>query len=356
MLNRRQVLAAGSGGALSTMLPESHSEVWAQTPRKSLSLHIGINEANPAAYPGGISSLSGCINDAIAYRKMAVQAGFQKSAELHNSQATIEQVTSYIYHAAEHLQSGDIFFVSYAGHGASVRDRSGDEPDRQDETWCLYNGMLLDDYLYSLWARFKPGVRLLVISDSCHSGSVARVRAAASGLARELGVENSTTRSLLPEAIPGGEAGKSRALQAARETARALSETGQLENIGPALGFQPRTLSSTQAARAYQQNWEWYDAQQRAAAGASNSAAVRASGILLAACQDHQLSWENSTGVAGGLFTRMMQDAFQQRSSFSGYSLMADFITRKMPGYQTPNFFPFGAEQDSFFNQRPFTV
>lgn len=355
MLNRRQVLSVGSGFELSALLPEGYSEAWAQTPRRSLSLHVGVNEINPAAYPG-VSNLNGCVSDAKAYRMMAIQAGFQKSKLLTDRDANIEQVTRYIYHAADRLQSGDTFFVSYAGHGASVNDRSNDEPDGRDETWCLHDGMLLDDYLYSLWARFKPGVRLLVISDSCHAGTVARVRAAARGLARELDTNDSATRSLFPGASPDGGTNASRGASAARESARILIETGQLENINPVLGLQPRTLSNDQAERAYQKNSERYYAQQRAAAGASNSAAVQASGILLAACQDHQLSWETSAVSAGGIFTRQMQEAFQQRNSFSGYSLMIDSVVRKMPDYQTPNFFPFGAEQDSFFNQPPFTV
>ena len=51
---------------------------------------------------------------------------------------------------------------------------SGEEADWEDETWVLWDRQLLDDELYALWAAFKPGVRILVLSDSCHSGSVVR--------------------------------------------------------------------------------------------------------------------------------------------------------------------------------------
>jgi len=43
-----------------------------------------------------------------------------------------------------------------------------------DETWVLYDRQLVDDELYKIWSKFKPGVRILVLSDSCHSGTVPR--------------------------------------------------------------------------------------------------------------------------------------------------------------------------------------
>ena len=49
-----------------------------------------------------------------------------------------------------------------------------EETDQLDETWVLYDRQLLDDELYDLWCRFAPGVRILMISDSCHSGTVSR--------------------------------------------------------------------------------------------------------------------------------------------------------------------------------------
>ena len=43
-----------------------------------------------------------------------------------------------------------------------------------DETWVCYYRQFIDDELYELWGKFKAGVRILVLSDSCHSGTVLR--------------------------------------------------------------------------------------------------------------------------------------------------------------------------------------
>ena len=57
---------------------------------------------------------------------------------------------------------------------AACRDGSGRRTDQRDETWVLFDRQLLDDELYRCWRRFEPGVRVLVLSDSCHSGSAIR--------------------------------------------------------------------------------------------------------------------------------------------------------------------------------------
>ena len=62
--------------------------------------------------------------------------------------------------------------LSYSGHGGQVPDQNGDDPnDGLDETWCLFDGQVLDDELYGALSAFAPGVRV-VVSDSCHSGTM----------------------------------------------------------------------------------------------------------------------------------------------------------------------------------------
>ncbi len=54
-------------------------------------------------------------------------------------------------------------------------DRNGEgEEDRSDETWVAFDRQIVDDELYALWGKFAPGVRILVLSDSCHSGTANR--------------------------------------------------------------------------------------------------------------------------------------------------------------------------------------
>lgn len=62
--------------------------------------------------------------------------------------------------AAKQLKSGDLFFLTYSGHGGQIPDVSGEEEDKKDETWCLYDGQLIDDDLYLELSGFASGVRV----------------------------------------------------------------------------------------------------------------------------------------------------------------------------------------------------
>ena len=140
-----------------------------------ISLHIGINKVSQQAYyPLKVPDLAACENDAIAMYAIAEKVGYQASVILSEA-ATYQSVVAAIARSGSRLKSGDIFLLTYSGHGSQVFDKSGDESDRLDETWVLYNRQILDDELYELWSKFAAGVRILVISDSCHSGTVARI-------------------------------------------------------------------------------------------------------------------------------------------------------------------------------------
>ena len=138
-----------------------------------ISVHIGVNDVDADHYGGWSSPLKACENDANDMHALAKGVGFS-SRLLVAAEATRGAVTDAIKTAASELVAGDIFFLTFAGHGGQLKDMDGDEADGKDETWVLYDGQLLDDELNVLWAEFDPGVRVLVLSDSCHSGSVSK--------------------------------------------------------------------------------------------------------------------------------------------------------------------------------------
>ena len=140
---------------------------------KGISVHIGLNGLDPAHYGGWSGALNACEADAGDLQAIATALGFDLTLLL-KAAATRNAVITAITSAAARLTQGDIFWLTYSGHGGQVPDTSGDEQDLQDETWCPLDGQMIDDELRVLWSKFGPGVRILVLSDSCHSGSVAR--------------------------------------------------------------------------------------------------------------------------------------------------------------------------------------
>lgn len=135
-------------------------------------LCIGIND-----YPGTQNDLSGCVNDANDWAAELSQRGFTVSSML-DAQATLAAMMQAIIGLIGGAVSGDSLVITYSGHGTWVPDSSGDEPDGRDEALCPYDistaGPLLDDDINQMFAARAPGVRILLLSDSCHSGSVTR--------------------------------------------------------------------------------------------------------------------------------------------------------------------------------------
>jgi hypothetical protein len=65
---------------------------------------------------------------------------------------------------------------SYTGHGGQLKDRNDDESDGQDEVLFpsdyAQSGCLTDDEIYAEFvARISPGVHVVAVIDSCHSGT-----------------------------------------------------------------------------------------------------------------------------------------------------------------------------------------
>ena len=147
---------------------------------KGISIHIALEEFDPKEYGGNEGKLPSCKQDMQDMQKIASSQKFESIKLLLNEEATRDNVVSAITSASKELKSGDMLFLTYSGHGTLFEDESGDEEvdssegKAHDEAWCLYDGFMLDDELYYFWTLFEEGIRILMVSDSCHSGTMSK--------------------------------------------------------------------------------------------------------------------------------------------------------------------------------------
>ncbi|WP_374447563.1 caspase family protein [Stella sp.] len=290
--------------------------------RQAISLHIGLNEVDPAHYAGWVGELAACEFDAEDMEAIARSCGFAPT-RLATPAATRAAVVGAIRDAAGRLKAGDIFLVSYSGHGGQVPDFNADEEDALDETWCLYDGQLIDDELYALWAEFREGVRILVVSDSCHSGSVIKQMA---------------------------EAGSSPALHA-------VDDEGYL--CDPQ-GNRARAMPYRQSVKVFRQNRDFYEKLGRSIARTDTSLLARelvrpvaATVRLLSGCQDNQFSYD---GFDNGQFTGALLAVWNEGRFEGDYDAFHQAILNRMPAIQTPNHWQVGQPNAAFDGQKPFAV
>jgi hypothetical protein len=275
---------------------------------KGLALTIGLNSVDPNHYDGWAGDLTACEADAHDMAEIAQSKGFAV-APLLTPSATRSNVISEMTKAASSLQADDIFMLSYSGHGGQVPDMNNEEDDYQDETWCLYDGQLIDDEIYSLLGKFAPGVRVLVFSDSCHSGTVTKAafyQGTVAVRASSVAAEQVRFRFMPPEA----------------------------------------------ARRTYRKNKEFYDNLQKDPALKKAEGSVKASVLLVSGCQDNQFS---SDGTFNGLFTGTLLQVWNEGRA-RNYRKFYKAIVKRMPPDQTPNYYWVGKTSRKFESQKPFAI
>jgi hypothetical protein len=271
-----------------------------------ISLHIGVNHVNPEHYGGDWDGkLDACENDCDDMHTIAQQQGFRARA-LKSEKATRETVTGAIREAAAELGAGDFFFLSYSGHGGTIPDVDGDEADHVDETWCLYDGELLDDELGILWADFAEGVRILVVSDSCHSGTM---------------LKSVNLRS----------AGRVVEPDEAFERCRAM----------------PREVAKETARK----NKQFYADLQYSLPNPRPD--IKATVRLLSGCQEDELSWE---GNGNGRFTEALKNTFAAGHFDGAYQEFHKQVREQLKERQRPNHAVRGVPNRAYDKQKPFTI
>jgi uncharacterized caspase-like protein len=152
-------------------------------------LLIGINDY-PHARP-----LKGAVNDILQIKRLVLEDLKFPEANVRvllNEQATKANILAALRQLAEQTKPGDVVFWYYSGHGWVQNDIDGDEAlldpdDHLDEVLVPYDAvpwpreralepnptMVVDDEIAVALSKMQ-GRRMLVVFDSCHSGTATR--------------------------------------------------------------------------------------------------------------------------------------------------------------------------------------
>ena len=371
---------------------------------KAVSLHIGLNLVNPAGYNGWDGKLNGCEGDAHTYESIATAEGFATNRLL-TPDATSTNVLGFVKQIAASLKSGDMFMLTYAGHGGQKPNNSTDpEDDGMDETWCLYDRELLDDEINNALADFAPGVSIVLISDSCHSGTIQRRRGE---LLKEL-IARGREYALAKEVYYVGKTVQATSSRAAADPFRAFElvpgpptvrpaqpATRELE-IGPEVsdpvsGLVGAGVGGGGSSSRLEVNLDlgggvfsrgragddadgkvvtrdmpydvmtelWQDRQKAAMYDAIRAAvperAIVAAGVLISGCQDSQLSQETPPPSSAGVMTSTLASVWANNTWDSGsFDKFHRVILSQMKADQTPNLVGFGQGWQQLMARTPF--
>ncbi|MGZ8843245.1 MAG: caspase family protein [Pyrinomonadaceae bacterium] len=142
---------------------------------KKKALCVAVND-----YPfGEENDLRGCINDANDWAGLLRNHfDFTDIQVLLDSDAKKTNIINGLKSLLKGATAGDVLVFTNSSHGTYQADTSGDEPG-YDEAICPHDtdsNLIIDDELRKLFSGLPKGVRLTVISDSCFSGSVTRVK------------------------------------------------------------------------------------------------------------------------------------------------------------------------------------
>jgi hypothetical protein len=282
------------------------------------SLHIGLNNVDPTHYDGWNGQLYCCENDALFYHELADKAGIKNRKLLLSSGSQSAEMPisanldKYLEQFSKTLNSGDFLFITYSGHGGQIGDLNFDEEeDALDETWCLYDRQYVDDELWEHFSRFKKGVRILMISDSCHSGSVSK----------------------------------------AALTAKDIEVDGLLQEISKKMNLVARYAPKHITFNAVKKNKEQYYGPTHKPIVIRED--IPATVLLLAACRDEEKAseWDGY-----GLFTSTIKKVLTTDKAITNYEDWLEKILKQIPAIQTPTLFTYGSGADLFCKEKIFQI
>lgn len=283
------------------------------------SIHIGVSEVSLAHYATK-APLSGPAADAHRMQEIAQARGFVSTGAdlLIDAEATTSKLVNLLHTEAASLQAGDTLLITYSGHGCLLPDGNGDERSGYDAAWCLYDRAFVDDEFDQLLGRFRDGVHILVVSDSCHSGTMLTFEPPP-----PLNVAQATTRG--PYAL--------------------------VTSIVQQPTLRIKQLALNVEMDMYHQHKALYDGIQHSIPK-PDPTKIAASVVLLAACQDDQVTADGSPYSA---FTARLLDVWNDGRFTGSLQQFYDALDANSSPATKPNLYVVGKDDHVLQARQPFT-
>jgi hypothetical protein len=235
-----------------------------------------------------------------------------------DAEATTTKLANVLHAAAATLQAGDTLLITYSGHGCLLPDKNGDEPTGYDAAWCLYDRAFVDDEFDELLRSFRPGVHIFVISDSCHSGTM-------------LTFQPPDTRTVVQ--IPD------------------RSPYALIKNTTPSALPRLKQLDLSVEMDMYERHKALYDGIQYRIPK-PDPATIPASAVLLAACQDDQVT---ADGAPYSAFTTRLVKLWSDGSFHGTLNDFYDQLVKQSPDDAKPNLYVVGKDDHVLQTRAPFS-
>ena len=129
---------------------------------------VGLSRVDPAGYDGWTGACPGTERDARWIYETCAARGFHGRLLL-DAAATWPTARRTCLETAALLPAKGLLVLAFSGHGGWVDDDNGDEPSGRDSTLCFYDRQVRDDEILAMLREMRPDLRILILSDSCHS-------------------------------------------------------------------------------------------------------------------------------------------------------------------------------------------
>ena len=166
-----------------------------------------------------LKDLEGAVNDARDIEQALGQVGVDDLEVLENEEATRKNIEAEWQALMDRARRGDTLVLTYAGHGGQAKERvPGSEQDGMDEVLVLggfssedegTGERIIDDEIHQGFLDAgRKGLRVIFVSDSCHSGTLTRSvdRRAPAQTSRYAGYIGELTDDQLEPDLPQGTA------------------------------------------------------------------------------------------------------------------------------------------------------